>query len=143
MIDLTEVRSPIKGAVEWIEDDATVGSLAGGWVFGHEFAGDSAAMPRAAIVVQQAGGWGSDSEMPVDRVRIDVRNYGPTTTTAEALAFLVHQRLKSLRRVVAGGVLLHSALAASGYYSLRQPGTEWPVVVRSYFLLFDEREVAA
>jgi hypothetical protein len=142
VIDLVELPSPIKSVAAYLEAGADIASVAGGWVFGHEIPGGlAAAMPRAALMASGAGGWGSDSDMPIDRVRIDLRSYGATTTTAEALARLAHLRMKAMRREVVGGLLLHSALASSGYFGLREPVTEWPVVVRSYFLLFDEREV--
>lgn len=112
-------------------------------VFGHELPDDAVEpMPRQCLVVGGAGGPGSGGYLPLDRQRLDLRSYGPTHALAMDVAVAAHRVLKGLRRTVVGPVLLHSADPTSGFLTLRDADGRWPLVLRSYLGLYDEREVA-
>jgi hypothetical protein len=101
-----------------------------------------ALMPRACFVVSAAGGPGAGGFLPIGRQRIDVRSYGATHAEAMDVAIAAHQTLKSLRRTVSGVVLVHGFEPSSGFLTLRDADARWPLVLRSYLEMYDEREVA-
>lgn len=139
----------ITAVVEWLSLDTVLGAetLHDGdepRIFGGELPDDEAQyMPRACIVVSDAGGFSDRLPEVLDRSRVDTRSYARTPDEAKALAVHVRRRLKELRRFVAeNGVVLHPAQRAGGYIPLREPVGGWPLVLRSYLLVYDERAVA-
>lgn len=117
---------------------------AGDRVFGHELPDSEAqSMPRSCIVVSEAGGFADGLPEVLDRARVDVRAYGATLDQAKRLAVLVRLRMRALGRyVAANGVLLHAASRSGGYIPLRETTGDWPLVLRSYLVPYDERAVA-
>lgn len=132
----------------YLLDDEDVAELVEDRGFSQVLPADQAgSMPRACFVVSQSGGLASGSDLPLDRVRVDVRSYGATHAEARAVAIAIHAALKRLARQVVEGVLLHAATDSGGYASLVDtlPGTQgggWPLVFRPYLVLYDERVIA-
>lgn len=112
-------------------------------VYGHELP-DTAVdgMPTQALVVGASGGPGEGGYLPLSRQRVDLRSYGATHGAAMDVAVAAHLLLKNLRRTVVEDALVHSADPTTGYVTLREPNGRWPLVLRSYMVLYDEREVA-
>lgn len=111
--------------------------------FGHELPDDQdGLMPRQCVVVSGASGPGAGGFLPLGRQRLDIRSYGATHAEAMDVAVAAHLYLKGLRRTVSGAVLVHGFDPGSGYLTLREPEVRWPLVLRSYIGLFDERAVA-
>jgi uncharacterized protein YcfJ len=134
---------PIEAVAAWLGDDAGVeaAGVAAEFIFGGELPRDMASrMPRECVVVSEAGGLGF-ATLSLDNQRVDVRSYGTTARRAKEVAIAVHRSLKSLQRATVGDTFLHSAVASGGYIGLREPGVDWPLVLRSYAVLYDEREV--
>jgi len=111
--------------------------------FGHELPDDQDdLMPRKCVVVSGAGGPGAGGFLPLGRQRLDIRSYGATHADAMDVAVAAHDYLKGLRRTTAGVVVLHGFEPSSGFLTLREPEVRWPLVLRSYIGLYDERAVA-
>ena len=111
-------------------------------VYGHELPDDVVdAMPTKALVVSGSGGPGTGGYLPLDRQRLDLRSYGATHAQAMEVAVAAHEVLKRLRRTVVGNALLHSADPTTAFITLREPNGRWPLVLRTYLGLYDEREV--
>jgi hypothetical protein len=111
--------------------------------FAHELPDDQDdAMPRKCFVVTGAGGPAAGGFLPIGKQRVDVKSYGATHAEAMDVAVAAHLVLKNLRRTVVGAVLVHGFETSSGYTTLREPDTRWPLVLRTYLGMFDEREVA-
>lgn len=134
---------PISSTAAFLAADSEVDAEVAGLVFGHELPTEQAdLMPRKCLVVSGAGGFGSGGYLPVDRGRLDLRSYGITHEEAMDVALAAHNALKTMRRTVIGDVVLYSADPSGGFLGLREPDTKWPLVLRSYLLLYDERAVA-
>jgi hypothetical protein len=111
--------------------------------FAHELPDDQdSVMPRRCFVVSGSGGPGSGGFLPIGRQRVDVRYYAATHAEAMDLAVAGHVFLKGMRRTVSGPVLVHGFDASGGYVTLRDGDARWPLVLRTYLAMFDEREVA-
>lgn len=113
-------------------------------IFGHELPEAQADdMPRPAIVVSEAGGYADNLPEVLDRARVDFRCYGRTLDEAKRLAVIVADRMRTLRRYAASnGVLLHAPQRSGGFLPLREPAGDWPLVLRSWVVIYDVRSVA-
>lgn len=112
-------------------------------VFAHELPDDqNALMPRQCLVVAAAGGPGTGGYLPLGHQRLDFKAYGATHAEAMDVAIAAHLVAKNLRRTVVGNALIHSVDPQTGYITLREPDGRWPLVLRSYLQMYDEREVA-
>lgn len=114
-------------------------------VFGGELPEkESAAQPRAAVLIQPAGGFGENGYAQIARPRVDVKCYATTPHEGYILSATVHDALKQLQRKVAaagaGGTkaLVHSATPVGGPNSFREPDGQWPFTMRTYELLVAE-----
>jgi len=144
-IDLSSVPGDeITAILEWLGLDATIAAEFADRLFGHELPDDEAKhMPRTALVVSNAGGFGEGLPDVLDRSRVDVRIYARTLDEAKALAWHVSRRFTELRRfVAANGVVLHPAKRSGGYIPLREQVGGWPLILRSWLLVFDVRAAA-
>lgn len=115
-------------------DPATF-AVTGGRIFGGELpAAETASMPRTAIVVKTSGGISltGDSYLGHDAQRVDVFAFGPTPNAAAGVMRTAALALRSLRRSVHAGCLLHWANSASGSLPGREPVTEWPRQFQSF-----------
>lgn len=132
---------PISAAVELLE--AALDPVPG---FGHElpdtFLEVAPGMPRKCFVVSGSGGPPAGGFLPNGRQRLDLRFYGATHAEAMDVAIAAHELLKNLRRTVVGDVLIRSFEPSSGFLTLREPETRWPLVLRTYIESYDERAVA-
>lgn len=133
----------VTAVIEWLADDAALDPLEDA-IFGFELPGtEAASMPKPALVVSDAGGFANDLAEVVDRARVDIRHYGRTLDEAKAIAVLVRARMRALRRFVASnGLVLLPAVRSGGYIPLREPIGDWPLVLRSYLVLYAEEAAA-
>jgi hypothetical protein len=126
----------LEGAlVAFLKADAFVASMTAGRVFGGELPEtETASMPRQAIVVRASGGVSLTGESFADHdtQRVDVFAFGPTPREATRLMRAAFYALRSLRRSVHAGCLIHWANAASGSIAGREPVTEWPRQFQSF-----------
>lgn len=123
------------GLVAFLKADPFVAALAAGRVFGGELpASETASMPRPAIVVKASGGVSllGDTFVDHDTQRVDVFTFGPTPREAGRVMRAAFYALRSLRRSVHAGCLIHWANAASGSIAGREPVTEWPRQFQSF-----------
>lgn len=133
------VPADLEGAlVAYLKDIPAVATLTSSRIFGGELpGGETASMPRAAIVIKASGGVSQTgaSYVETDTQRVDVFAFGPTPHEAARVARAAGLALRRLDRSVHGGVLLHSASAASGSFSTREPVVEWPRHFQSFQVL--------
>lgn len=123
------------GLVAFLKADAFVAAMVEGRGFGGELpAREAASMPRHAFVVKASGGVSLTGESYVehDTQRVDVFAFGPTPREATRLMRAIFYALRSLRRSVHAGCLIHWANPASGRLSGREPDTEWPRQFQSF-----------
>lgn len=123
------------GLVAYLKADVDVALLVATRVFGGELpAGQTAAMPRKAIVLRASGGVSltGDSHVEHDSQRVDLFAFGETPHEAARVATTAALALRRLRRGVYGGVLIHWVNPASGRSSGREPQTEWPREFQSF-----------
>lgn len=130
----------LEGAlVAFLKANPFVAAIAGGRVFGGELpVAETAAMPRHAVVVRASGGVSltGESYLDHDTQRIDVFAFGPTPREATRLMRAAFYALRSLRRSVHAGCLIHWANAASGSLAGREPVTEWPRQFQSFQVMY-------
>lgn len=123
------------GVVAFLKADPFVAAMAGIRVFGGELPeAETASMPRACVVVRSSGGASltGESFLDHDTQRLDVFAFGPTPREATRLMRAVFYALRSLRRSVHAGCLIHWANPASGSIAGREPVTEWPRQFQSF-----------
>ena len=133
------------GLVAFLKADAELAALVDDRVFGGELpAGQAANMPRKALVLRPSGGTSltGDSHAEHDTQRVDLFGFGATPREASRVLRTASLAMRRMRRGVHGGVLLHSANAASGVSRGREPGTEWPREFQS-FQIFHALEAVA
>jgi hypothetical protein len=132
----------VSAMVEYLGADAAIAEVtdAGGFIFGFELPATAAqAMPRAAIVVADAGGYPDGLPEAMARSRLDIRAYGATFDQAKRLAVLVRLRLKALGKWTSSlGLVLHAPVRVGGYIPLREQAGGWPLVLHSYFVTYPE-----
>lgn len=133
--------------------DAAVAAASAGRVYVGELPRESGAvsfaslMPRAAVLVQPAGGSPERGYARLSYPRIDVRSYGRTPNEAWRLSLVVHDYLKNLARKVAAAsstgerALIHDATPVSGGSLLRDADGDWPMALRTYELVVSETAV--
>jgi hypothetical protein len=118
---------PLEALVSYLAADSDVASLAGSRVYGAELPGEDADdMPQYAVVVQDAGGFGSRSESPQYNARFDVFAYGPDTETAKQLQLACIGALRQIKRKVLNSTILYSAIKETGPFPGRTPEGLWP-----------------
>lgn len=150
------IADPVAATAALLRGRAAISAAVGTDVFGEELPDDTAfiaTMPKAAIAIQSAGGFGPGDEslLPVGGQRVDVNYYAPTMYQARRLARLGHAELKAVVREVVTyddengdpvSVRIHAYTVSSGYFALREPETRWPRVIRTYTAIYAEQEVA-
>lgn len=110
-------------------------------IYGMELPRDTSTtseMPRAALVVNPSGGLGIASYAQITRPRIDLRAYGSTPGTALKALLAAHDVLKYAKNSIAAGVKFYGVTLLSAPVNLREPDTEWPLVVSSWEMLVNE-----
>lgn len=113
--------------------DVEVAELVDTRVFVAELpSGETPHMPRAAVVLSEAGGRGSRGFSRIGDTRIDVRSYGADFVQSWRLHAAVHEVLKQLRRSRVGDALVYTVTVEGGPLRLREPQVEWPLVLRTY-----------
>lgn len=126
----------LEGAlVAYLKTSTVLTGLLGTRVFAGELpASETEPMPRKAIVLRGSGGISltGGSYLAHDAQRIDVFAFGETPFEAGRVMRAASLFLRSLRRSVHAGVLLHWANPASGASPDREPGTEWPRQFQSF-----------
>lgn len=129
----------LEGAlVAYLKTIAAVTALTAQRIFGGELPeAETASMPRAAIVIKASGGVSQtgDSYVETDTQRVDVFAFGVTPREAARVSREAGLALRRLDRSVHAGVLLHSASAASGSLSVREPEVNWPRHFQSFQVL--------
>lgn len=136
---------PIAALAAYLKADAALTALLGARVFGGELpVGETASMPRKALVLRPSGGVSltSGSQVEHDTVRIDLFAFGETPKEAGRVMATATLAMRRLRRSVHAGVLLHWVNSAGGASSGREPQTEWPRQFQS-FQLFHSLETVS
>lgn len=124
---MTIAPSPRAALVAYLAADPDVVSLAGSRVYGAELPGDEAtAMPRYAVVVQNAGGNGKSNYSTQYNARFDVYAYGSTPAEADQLQRACIGALERMGRAVISGTILYAASSLTGVYPGRTPVSFWP-----------------
>lgn len=96
-------------------------------------------MPRKCIVVRQSGqGAQTGGYTRIQKTLIDIACYGETPYEAEKLRLEVSRFLKSFRRRMSQGFLLHSFDLVGGPTPMREAETEWPLVLETWRCLASE-----
>ena len=132
----------ISALVARIKTDPTVSALSAGRIYEAELSrSESEVMARKAAVVSLAGGFETNMDLPISSPRMEVWSYGEDYYQAGVLDRAICDVLKSLNRVVSEGVLLHSVAISGGPSQYRDPGNEWPVMIRNITVLADDRDV--
>jgi hypothetical protein len=128
--------------------DAAITAATGGRIYVGELPPAEAALqPRAAILLQPAGGLPELGMAKLSWPRIDARVYGTTPNEAWRLALQLHELLKGITRDVAVAsssgdrALIHRCTPAGGPNLLRDADGKWPMVLRSYELMVSETPI--
>ena len=125
--------------------DAALVARVGNRVYGLEFPRASVAtnaMPLDSIVLNPSGGLDARSYVQITRPRIDVWAYGPTASDAMWTLLAAHDALKYVKNATHGSVRIYGANQISGPVNLREPETEWPLVISSWEVLVNEAAAA-
>lgn len=134
----------IGALVALLKVDAGVAAIAGEHTYGGELAAAvTAAMPRAALVLDFSGGISitAGSYAELDTKRVDLTAYGATRREADQLRIAAETVLRRVDRVVSAGVLIHSAQSAGGPFGGRDRNFAWPQVTQPFQVLFSMKEV--
>ena len=139
---MSAIPDVLKALIAILGADADVAALTAQRVFALELhKEETKSMPRHAVVLKLAGGGtgiGSRSYVPVGTIRVDVWCYGKTPVEANRLQRTVHPVIKSIKRKIQDGVLIHSCLQSGGPISLRDGDTQWPLVFESWQVIAAE-----
>ncbi len=123
------------GLVAFLKADVATNAVTAGRIFGGELPeAEAASMPRTAIVLRASGGVSltGESHLEHDTQRIDVFAFAATTRAAASVMRTAALALRSLRRSVHAGCLIHWANSASSSIAGREPVTEWPRQFQSF-----------
>lgn len=133
----------IEGTIAYLKADTDVSNLVGSRVYGMELPrADTDSQPEKTIVLSPSGGAMpsfASATVPVQVERVDVRCFGENPYEAQRVRRVAYATLKALQRAVHGTVLLHWAQPAGGANNLRDPDSDWPVVVQPFQIAADER----
>lgn len=127
-----------------LKADTATAAASAGRVFGGELPpGETAAMPRAAIVLALSGGssltGGSFAEH--DTQRVDLFAYGATPKEAEDLRAIAALAFRRARRKSWAGTLIHWVKPAGGSTGGRDPTAAWPRSFQSFQVFHALEEV--
>lgn len=133
----------IGALVQALKDDPDTAALAGQGVYGAELPRDAVMrMPIGAIVVQASGGVplteGSDADAVAQR--IDLIAYGASPFEAEQLRRTGSRALRSIRRRIIAGTLIHWVNSAGGFSAGRDRDGHWPQAFQSFQIFYAEGE---
>ena len=132
---------PVTAAMAILAADSDILALTGGRVFGGLLPeSEQPNMPRAGVVVREAGGGliGTAWENFID-VRLDMFAYGATVREAFEVSRAVHAAMKNLTRTTtANGAVVHWAKQDGGPFQALDPDTTWPSVFSSWQVLVSE-----
>lgn len=121
-------------------EDPTVNELVGERVYVEDLPeADHDDMPRACVVIRQAGGLPVRSWEPYQNPRYDIFCYGKDRYESGKVDRAVTEKLHNLDREVANSTLLHVAVI-QGARSFKEGDTGWPVMHRSINLLGSNKE---
>jgi hypothetical protein len=121
-------------------EDPTVNGLTGDRVYVEELPeAEHGKMPRACIVIVQAGGLPVRSWEPYQNPRYDIFCYGKDRYEAGKVDRAVTEKLHNLDREVVNSTLLHVAVI-QGARAFKAGDTGWPVVHRSINLIGSNNE---
>ncbi len=133
------IPNPLAAIVAFLQADATVTSEVGTRVYGAELPpSEATAMPRKTIVVQAAGGPSDRSRIRHQIIRVDVKGYGTTPTTAWDVYYAAYDALKQMGRTKQGTVLLYDAIPVGGPIQLRDADLEWPLLFGTFIISASE-----
>lgn len=114
-----------------LKNNAAVTALVGTRVFGQELPpGESASMPRKAIVVGEAPAFAitGPSYAPIIRPSYDIWCYGENFTECDKLVRAVHDLLKYIG-LAASHPKIKAADRNGTYARFREPDKQWPIIV--------------
>lgn len=99
-------------------------------------------MPRKGVLIRRAGGYVLGvGYIEIGDPRFDIYAYGGSPFDAGQVFQSLYIPLKQMRRNIQGPALLHWARPAGGPVAMRDPDTEWPMVLSVWQILGAEREV--
>lgn len=141
------IASPLAALVTWLAGRPELHTLVEGRVYGAELPpGAAASMPRKAVLCRYAGmGTGPGARDYVRRgsARVDLWCYGETPYEAERVRLVAYAALKELERALVGTTLIFPVVKLAGPIPIRDPDTDWPIVVDTYQLATGEADQAA
>jgi len=134
----------VDGLVALLLADAGVSALVAARVFGGELPpGETAHMPRQALVVAPSGGisltGGSYAEH--DTGRVDLFGYGATQREANQVLAAAALAMRRIQRTVSANVLIHWARPAGGGTGGRDQALVWPRAFQSFQVFHALEEV--
>lgn len=137
------IIDPLPAIRQILLADTTVAALTDGRVYGDELnRGENADMPRAAIVIADAGGGAlGGAYQRYGDTRIDLVCYGPTRREARLLYLAAKAVLKQLTRTVSVECVLHWARESAGGHTGIDPDTQWPACLSVWQVLASEQTV--
>lgn len=96
--------------------------------------------PHKCVVLLSSGG-DQISKRTISEARVDVVCYGETDFEAAVMERPVSEAMKSLKRQVCYGVLLHNATVSAAPFQSKDADIFWPAMRRQIILRADEREI--
>lgn len=112
-------------------------------IFGSQLpAAQAASMPRAAIVVIDAGGPGTVWDRTITH-RLDIRCYGATPLAARELAWIVYTELAWLSRRTIGTGKLYALEPQMTPLPQVDPDTNWPSATVTFLATVSREPVAS
>lgn len=135
----------IGALVEALKADSIISVLTTDRVFGGELPRDETRhMPRHAIVLVPSGGisLAEGSFIEHDTQRVDLLAFAETPKEANALVNSARRVLRSIRRQVFSGCLIHWAEPTGGISARRDNDTQWPVAFQPFQVFHALQEVS-
>jgi hypothetical protein len=141
---VTQIADPISALIAYLKADVALAAKVNNRVYAGELPeGRIASMPEQSVLIRTSGGGLlPQSYLQIHDVRVDIICYGQTPYAAFDSWRCVHGALKQMYRNVQGSTVLHWALTSGGPLTERQQDTEWPLVLSSWQVMFDERNAA-
>lgn len=112
--------------------DTDVNYLTGGRVYVEDIPDSEIVnMPRACLVIRANGGIEQNDFGPIAVPRYDLWSYGADRIEAAEVDRAVWDYLHYVDNVEENNTLIHTVILSGGPRSAKEPGTEWPVQIRT------------
>ena len=144
---MAAIQDVLGSLINILGADSTIAALVGAQpndrIYGLELDVDEASnMPRKSLMLNLAGGVGRDDYADYSVNRVDVFAYGETGFEANKLHRTTAAVLKSIQRETSSSVLVHRCSLESGGVFLRDPDTDWALIISTWSVLFGDGSTA-